>query len=390
MLPRILMLALLAASQLPAQRGVTSRDSAGIRILTASIDRVPLLTWRVGTPVRLPGEAEPFYQLAGATRRGRAGTVVGDRGALVLRTFDAAGAPGATIGRSGEGPGEFRSITSVGHGIADSLWAHDMINARLQLFDAAGRPAGTVPMLPTSGAFGEVIGVRGTQVIGVSLPAIRAGMAEGLRRDSLEIYPVDRRGNRGHRVAIVPGRDQVVRIASSGNRLTVSKSTLPFGYLPLYTMAGSRVAVGGSERYAIRLHDLDGRVTTIVRVAVPPLRVAGPLLRSWAEAEARESGEPSRAGAIERRARDLPLHEFAPELDAIAPDLATGGFWVRRFSAPGAPSAEWVVHAGDGAPLGRLTLPAGWTVQEAGTDYLIAIEYTPDGEGEVLAVPIRR
>jgi hypothetical protein len=262
-----------------------------------------------------------------------------------------------------------------------------MVLARLTLFDAEGRPARTISMPPTRGAIGEVLGLRGPTIVGVSLPAVHGGTSEGLRRDSIEIYPVGRGGQRGRRVAVVPGRDQLVQVRSTAQGVAVRKSALPFGYGPLHAMSGPFVVTGGTEAYDLVLRTLDGTMRTRVRVDVPGIPVRGELLREWARAEAADgSGD---AGSIERRAGALPLHDWAPQLTAIAPER-DGGFWVRRFVRPGEETAEWVVHSTEGRPLGRVRVPAAWEIREIGCDYLLALERGRDGEETVIVASLER
>ncbi len=55
-----------------------------------------------------------------------------------------------TVGRKGEGPGEFTWIANVGW-IGNTLWVTDLMQARLQLFDSDGDYLGVRPLPPTSG-----------------------------------------------------------------------------------------------------------------------------------------------------------------------------------------------------------------------------------------------
>lgn len=55
----------------------------------------------------------------------------------LVRVFDSNGNLTAEIGRNGEGPGEFRQVTSLGS-VGQSIWVSDRAAARVQVFTAGG------------------------------------------------------------------------------------------------------------------------------------------------------------------------------------------------------------------------------------------------------------
>lgn len=71
-----------------------------------------------------------------------------------IRVFDPAGKHRQAIGRSGDGPGEFRSPESMGF-IEDTLWTLDGDLRRITFFTAAGQLISTAPYELVSPAFGE-------------------------------------------------------------------------------------------------------------------------------------------------------------------------------------------------------------------------------------------
>lgn len=156
----------------------TFSDSAGVRIATTDLRAAPLSpACRVDTAPRLQigaldGPAE--YQLGrviDATRMPDGRIVVADRSNHEIRVFDATGKFVRTMGRTGDGPGEFRDplqVTALG---GDSLLVWDMSRHR-----AGARP------LPR----GELV-VRGaerereqTPTVAVA-PVRRSGPAVGHR-----------------------------------------------------------------------------------------------------------------------------------------------------------------------------------------------------------------
>jgi hypothetical protein len=67
-----------------------------------------------------------------------------------IRRFGANGAATASIGREGSGPGEFRSIYSLGQ-VGDSIWVTDVSQRRTSLFSSSGRHLATEPWTGSGG-----------------------------------------------------------------------------------------------------------------------------------------------------------------------------------------------------------------------------------------------
>ena len=75
---------------------------------------------------------------------------VADGQALQIRMFLASGTFTRALGRSGQGPGEFGALYSLGF-MGDSLLALDSRNARISLFSPSGQPLATWRWLPMTG-----------------------------------------------------------------------------------------------------------------------------------------------------------------------------------------------------------------------------------------------
>ncbi len=332
----------------------------GVNHFTVGVAALPELRWRVGAATAIEGLPDGFVMVTGLAGLPDGEVAVGDGPTPALRIFRGDGRELHSVGRAGEGPGEYRGIESVGVLPRDSVWIYDMRLARLTVFDRQRRVAATVALPPTDrGVFGEVIGVSRDTILGVALPALHVGMAEGVRRDSFELHAQDRRGGRSRRLAIIPGRQMQVRIRGDGGRLVVSKSTVPSGYGPVWVATGQGVAIGGTERYRLELLRFDGRVKARVTVIVAQRPAA--------------RGSPNR---------------FAPEVADAAPVLE-GGFLVRLDAETTDHRVWWVLHAADGRPLGRVRLPAAWRVRVLTSDRLLATMLGPDEEEIVVVASIR-
>lgn len=87
---------------------------------------------------RLDGNEQDFPAI-GFVTVGRDGVLVIPIDAdMKLRFYDSTGVLKQTVGRRGDGPGEFRRLAKVGW-IHDTLWVNDLISRRFSLFTRDGR-----------------------------------------------------------------------------------------------------------------------------------------------------------------------------------------------------------------------------------------------------------
>ena len=82
-------------------------------------------------------DGDPEYQFSGivAVVPFRGGLLVADGGSGEIRAFDAQGAHMATVGGSGEGPGEFAQLRRLDVVRGDTILAWDLRTRRVTLFD---------------------------------------------------------------------------------------------------------------------------------------------------------------------------------------------------------------------------------------------------------------
>jgi hypothetical protein len=125
------------------------RDSSGIQIVENSA-----YAWREGEEWTLSDsihldigrlEGDPDYQLfrvSAAVRRSDGAVVVANSGSHEIRVFDRDGNFVSASGRAGEGPGEYRSLSSLWRIRGDSLMAWD---------EGLRRATVLTPMVPLSG-----------------------------------------------------------------------------------------------------------------------------------------------------------------------------------------------------------------------------------------------
>ena len=143
---------------------------------TWSTDPEPLLS--IGQP------APELYRVRTALFLSDGGIVVANGGNHELLLFDDAGQQLARAGGEGSGPGEFRQLTFLSVGAADSLFAYDAREHRLSVFDRNGVFARAVTLqgLDTLGNAEQVGVLHSGEIVGAFH---RRTPGVGLVRDSI-------------------------------------------------------------------------------------------------------------------------------------------------------------------------------------------------------------
>ena len=115
----------------------------------------------IATPAGAPLGALDFaFRRPVAVAAGGGRVYVADALAGCVQIFAEGGAWRGTLGRPGDGPGEFNHPTHLALDAADRLYVTDSLNCRVQVFDAAGRAVRAIGRPgDSSGHFGRPKGV---------------------------------------------------------------------------------------------------------------------------------------------------------------------------------------------------------------------------------------
>lgn len=340
----------------------------------AGEDDVPI-AWTVApNPVLRIGatDADALVSVTGAVSLADDGVAIADAGAHRIDVFDRRGRRVRTLGRQGQGPGEFAFPGWIGLR-GDTLRVWDVGQGRLTLFDTAGGLIRTEPPVTDLGTFPRVVGQFGDGSL-LLAGADREAWRMGAFRDSLLLVRV-RPGE--------PGRDTLGRVAgdeqfgsrSQDGRVTES-NTLPFGRRTLLAVHAEAVYVGTGDTPRI-LRTADGvRWNTAATVDLPRERVTRRDIDDyWARLVTRGAGAETAA----RRPDGIAYPAVHPPYVDLL--IAPGGdLWVCLPSRPAAwgQGSRWLVFRPDGALRGTVAVPGRSRILQVGPGWILVVETDRD------------
>lgn len=374
-------------------------DSAGISIATAveplwgpgegwTVESEPLL--EIGT---ITGAPEfQFTDVVAAVRQSNGDIVVAERAASELRSYDAAGNFQWHAGRSGEGPGEFRSLDFVGTTAGDSLVTYDGALLRAQLFDPQGRLARSYRVAITEGeAAGQVtladkaVGVvDGLLIVRFIDPGdeVPTGVVRWPRE---RVAALDLADGAMRSLIVVPGEEQVVRAREEEG---LSTRTVVFFKGPEYGAAAGGLAVIDTEAWSVRMiSPRDGATTAVFRRDLAPREATGALFELHLDGIVEiafadpDQTAPERVDGLRRMWRGMPRAPHLPVLRSIHVD-GTGHLWLQPYYVAGDDPPPFEILAPDGTWLGSVSLPPGLhrafiqyqaPYMEIGDDYVLGV-----------------
>jgi hypothetical protein len=308
--------------------------------------------------------------------------VVAEADANELRFFDRNGGFLRRVGRSGEGPGEFRVLWWFARWFGDSLIAYDAGLRRFSVHDAEGtfvRSFGLPSTAAMPNPFPMAILSNGA-VLGANSGGQE--LSEGFRRAHIPLLQLTHDGH-WTPMGFSELREDYVEPMGRG----VLAIPVPFGRRVYWAVGNDVVYEGNSDKYELRVRGLDGSIRRIIR------RRLNDGDREVASADettaldylgARSQREPiQKAVARARRKMSIPrtkpafgrrAWELVPSRDPDRPSLladATGHLWVLEYTIEDADGRSWAVFDPQGQFLGNVGLPKGLEPLEIGGDYVL-------------------
>ena len=356
-------------------------DSAGVRIVSHDLSDIEVPPFRrVGSfdlqMGVVDGGAE--YSFSGIVDLALADDgrmVLSDRNAQELRVFDAEGRHLATIGGSGEGPGEFAGTPTIAGLSGDTIHAFDARAGRVSRFLLDGEFLASDGVISGSGNRIRALHLRaGGGYLGVS-PWVQRDVREEfyearLELDSLVVEHLASGGGAMDTVLVTAERRRLRRVQDGGGGVFRTAQGDP-PYLPEFFLAsnGEVEVTGRSVAFELAVSRPGGQ-PTLLRVEGAQHAADHGDIRSYQEAAIRsELGEQPLSPMM----RQLLLDNLPDRLPAFARVVMarSGDLWVARSSLDEGAERDWLVFAPDGELRGSVQTPQGMRLLAVAPDFLV-------------------
>ena len=389
---------------------VVHRDSAGIQIVESSR---PMWSedsvWTLSAePVLRIGVVEGdspylFSNVEGALLRPDGGLIVADRGSSEIRYFDKTGAHEFSVGRPGEGPGEFGYIRSLGRCGADSLFVFE-IDHQFKVFTADGvyvrqaRPYDTQtvdrrPYALRCADTGYFVAVGWEPRVASGRPS-GAPSEIGFYRAEAPVWILGPNHLVGPGLATIDHAQLTIAtdigtfLSSERIGSATGSRPHPFGRSLHLGVSRGGILLGTGESAEMRQYSYDGVLQKVIRWPVPDLTIGAEDIAAYRAAQLEMVSE-DRRPALERSLAEMPMPPALPAYTRIELD-ADGSIWVSEFSKPSRPAANWLVFNRSGELLGRVRVPVDLEITHIGSDHLVGIERDDLGVERIVVYNIRK
>lgn len=346
------------------------RDSAGVHIVESvapqwgvgegwTIGPAPLLDLAISGS----GPNHEFVTVRDVRRLGDGRIIVVDEGTDEIRAYSSEGSFLTSVGRNGEGPGEFERPMSVEPFTADSLVVWDFWLRRITVFDGdlkLGRVAtlSASPLRPGVRLFwfGDSTFV-GSQTTGEGF-----GDLPGYYRQPINVTRFSFHEERYDTIATLAGYE--------GFSFDRGDARPPFGKLSQLAVRNGQVIGGDADRMEFAVYDPDGAVRQIFGVPSYDLSIS--------PAERKRDLEtlmpPEAPPFLHALVRDMPVPDTRPAYVAIRVD-SEGYLWAAHYQSYGDRDEAqlWEVFSPDGRWMGAVTTPSHFDVLTIGLDHVAGI-----------------
>ena len=354
-------------------------DSAGVRIVagdptgsdaTCAISEEPILV--IGDDEE--DETQWFSSIRGMGRLSDGSVVAVDRTSAEVRVYDETGRHLRSMGRSGEGPGEFANPYVLWITAGDTLWVGDYRPWSYNVFTSHGefvRRVNLKPVWPNPARAGGVLDN------GYSVNArVESARNEGFTvADTLVLEVHDPEGGFVGNLARLPDRiSGTVREAANFWLFPV------FQAVARIDARGSTIVLGHGSESEVRVLDDEFNLRTIIRWFEPDREVTSADVRAWREDYIESRRQPASREWDEfddaRLSDQRPVADLFPAISRIM-IARDGRIWVRQYDRP-REDRGWLAFGPDGEFFCHMAaLPA--QVREFGADYVLLLGETELG-----------
>ncbi len=368
-------------------------DSAGVGIVNSDPLGSDAMCSLGDEPTFYIGDSEEseeqwFTRVLGVARLSDGSVAVADDYSSEVRIFDKTGSHVRSMGREGEGPGEFKNLWLMWRLPGDTLWVGDYRPQRYHVYASTGDWIRTVTMDPF---YLNPSRAGGVLANGVSINARdeRARRQDFSTPDKRHVEAHGPDGKLMGILASLPGR-------TFGQ---VDDGTLNYNLDPWFDASpsidaeGRTIAIANGRDPEVRVLDDEMRLRLIIRWDGPGGKVTSGHIQAAREAERRRALEDGEIGPYEEAnlSPKRPAADVFPAVHSVKAGV-DGTVWVRRYRRPGATARSQMMAFGpDGDFVCHLpTTKDNFTVWEFGADYVLGVHETEFGVEHVAMYDLER
>lgn len=365
--------------------GVVVRDSAGISVITYPSGPTSAPVWSLSeSPTIVIGEVDGrpeilFTQIAAAFSVTNGTLVVADATSREIRWFDRDGVHIRTVGRRGEGPGEFRNLSRVERLSADTILAWDEAGRRLSFFSEDGAFLASHVVVDVPESFeappGRFIAGATPQILGffrdgsiLSHPMmLYIDVPAGVYRDSIPQLRYDLSVGSWERVGTTLPGEYYFNPKSD----VLPSLPLPFGVRTRTAVEDDWFVIGWGDDGGLSVFNHAGELEAIIR----PNFVRLPVRQEEIEEDRRSRVEARAEVEREQYRRELQAVSYPSVRPAHGAVVASDSeFWVEATN--GAVTQEhriWFVFSRSGILNGSVEVPSNIRITDVQQDHIVGV-----------------
>ena len=292
--------------------------------------------------------AYEFFGVSGLERLSTGEIVVANGGTQELRVFSSEGRYLRTLGRQGEGPGEFLDLAFIDVVRGDSIVTFDRQLRRITVVDA--RSGGLRVLDGTSRIATHVL-----EAGSIVWEEHRGSFREGIWSDPVTVVLSDANGMTTDSVGVFDGTEFLY---SAGTRYVERR---PFGR-EFRTAAGdSLIYVADGGEYSILVFSISSRRSVILRGLFPAQIVTAKMFDDLLSMWIADSRDSARQADLEKLRSTKPYPATTPPHGELL-IATTGDLLVQDFSWNPKEPQIWRIFDADHVPKATLTVPPGLRV----------------------------
>lgn len=334
----------------------------------------PSRPWQIGPePLLSIGASTPLHHMAGAVRLSSGQLVVADGGlgSSRISLFSPRGEFIGVVGRTGDGPGEYRTVGSLQLGPDDSLIAFDQSLQRLTVFKLGGNEARMEVFRPGPDvADGEPLGaifrISDETWVGREIETPVWGLPGTISRDTMAVGLMDASLDTFELIDHVPGVMSTVFLRDGRRVLTLPA----FSPNVLSTTWGRCVFLSAADTSLVSVYSGGGDLIGQFHGPGGPRPVQDEHLDSLLAAQLRTVPE-NEWPRVRQRLSEAERTSHLPYYHQMILD-EWGHVWLQQYQPPQGLGARWFVLSQSGEMFGEVTMPKPLVVFSITEDGVLA------------------